>query len=193
MNNGAYTLKEFFSTGAKSGSAEVKSKIEKTDQIAALREKILNAMGKSGWPVTLDEIYRKAVDLLDISVLDLLVGAWNKYQALKKYGDKGRYPPTQSVIVPLSEHTVKSEHRPYIEILVNDEPAGKITFEITLSFTVRGVMLLIQDGKIKNVKTGEVKGKGTLKCEGALLLAQESRPIPLPGSVDLGDGIPIAE
>jgi hypothetical protein len=53
------------------------------------------------------------------------------------------------------------------------------------------VILLIQDGRIKGAKTGEIKGKGSLKCEGALLLEQDLRPIPLPGSVDLGSSIPI--
>jgi hypothetical protein len=95
--------------------------------------------------------------------------------------------------VPLSEHTVKSEHNPHVEILVNDEPVGKIAFQIALTFTVRGAILIVQDGKIRGFKTGEIRGKGTLKCEGLLLLEQDFRAIPLPGSVDLGDGIPIAE
>ena len=190
MNETAYTLRMFFSLGGKA-SPEVKSKLEKNDQTLQLREKISVAMGKNGWSAAFEEMYRKTTDLLDISVVDVLVGAWNTYQALKKYLDREKYPPTQSILVPLAEHTVKSEHNPHIDILVNDEPVGKIAFQIALTFTVRGVILIVQDGKIKGIKTGEVKGKGSLKCEGALLLEQDFRPIPLPGSVDLGDGIPI--
>jgi hypothetical protein len=192
MNDGTYTLKMFFSLGGKP-SPEVKSKIERNDQALLLREKISATMGKNGWSAAFEEIYKKATDLLDISVVDVLLGAWNRYQALKKYLDKEKYAPTQSILVPLSEHTVKSEHNPHVEILVNDEPVGKIAFQITLTFTVRGAILIVQDGKIKGIKTGEIKGKGTLKCEGVLLLEQDFRPIPLPGSVDLGDGIPITE
>lgn len=191
MDDGTYTLKEFFSARSKSGSPEIKSRLEKSDRIASLREKVSNSVGKPGWPMALEEIFKKTVDLLDISVLDLLVGGWDTYQGLKKYLDKEKYPSTQSVLVPLAEHTVKSEHHPRIEIFINDEPVGTIGFEITLTFTARGVILLIQDGRIKEAKTGEIKAKGSLKCEGALLLEQDFRPIPLPGSVDLGDGIPI--
>jgi hypothetical protein len=192
MNDETYTLKMFFSLGAKP-SPEVKSKMERNDQALLLREKISTTMGKNGWSAAFEEIYKIATGLLDISVVDVLLGAWSRYQALKKYLDKEKYPPTQSIIVPLSEHTVKSEHNPHVEILVDDEPVGKIAFQITLAFTVRGAILMVQDGKIKGIKTGEIKGKGTLKCEGALLLEQDFRAIPLPGSVDLGGGIPIAE
>lgn len=190
MNDGTYTLRMFFSLGGKA-SPEVKSKLEKNDQAALLREKISAALGKNGWSAAFEEIYKKTADLLDISVVDVLVGAWNTYQALKKYLDKEKYPPTQSILVPLAEHTVKSEHNPHIDIFINDKLVGSIAFQIVLTFTVRGVILIVQDGKIKGIKTGEVKAKGSLKCEGALLLEQDFRPIPLPGSVDLGDGIPI--
>jgi hypothetical protein len=186
------TLKEFFTARSKSGFPEIKSRLEKNDHVASLREKVSNTVGKSGWPVTLEEIREKIADLLDISMLDVLVGGWNTYLGLRNYVDKEKYPPTQSILVPLAEHTVKSEHHPYIQILINDEPAVKIAFEATFTFTARNVILRIQDGKIKGVKTGEIKCKGVLKCEGALLLEQDFRAIPLPGSVDLGDGVPIS-
>ena len=192
MDEGIYTLKEFFAARSKFGSPEIKSRIEKSEHMAPLRERVLNTLGKPGWPMALDEIYKKTADLLDIGVLDLLLAGWDTYQGLKKYTDKNKYSPTQTILVPLAEHTITSEHHPSINVLINDDPAGTITFQITLRFTVRGVILLLQDAKIKGVKTGEIKGKGSLKCEGALLLEQDFHPIPLPASVDLGDGIPIS-
>jgi hypothetical protein len=97
MNDGTYTLKMFFSLGGKP-SPEVKSKIERNDQALLLREKISATMGKNGWSAAFEEIYKKATDLLDISVVDVLLGAWNRYQALKKYLDKEKYAPTQSIL-----------------------------------------------------------------------------------------------
>ncbi len=191
MDDRSYTLKDFFSVRSKSGSSEIKSSLEKSDHTAALREKVLHVVGKPGWPAALEEIHKKTADLLDIRVIDLLVGGWNTYQGLKKYLDREKYAPTQSILVPLGEHTVKSEHHPRIEIFISDEPVGTIAFEIILSFTGRGVILLVQDARIKSVKTGEIKARGSLKCEGALLLEQELRSIPLPGSIDLGEGVQI--
>jgi hypothetical protein len=193
MNNSQPTVKTLFGMEGIRAPQDVKTKIEKAGQVSSLRERISTTVGKTVWPNAFDEISKKAVDLLDINLIDLLLGAWNKYQGLKKYLDKEKYPPTQSVLVPLAEHTVRSEHRPYVEVLINDELIATITFHVTVAFTVRGVLLLVQDGKIKSVKTGEIKGKGTVKCEEALLLEQDFRTVSLPGTVDLGEGIPIPE
>jgi hypothetical protein len=191
MHDVAFNLKEFFTPESKHSSADIRSRMEMSDRILSLREKVSAAMGKSGWAATAEEISRKTTDLLDLSVVDLLVGSWNTYQGLKKYLDREKYSPTQSILVPLAEHTVHSEHHPYLEIFVKDERVGTISFEIRLMFTARGVMLLVQGGMIKGIKTGEIKGKGSLRCEGALLLEQDFRSIPLPGSINLEDGLQI--
>jgi hypothetical protein len=193
MNNPQPTVKTLFGMEGKHAPQDVKTKIEKAGQVTSLREKISTTLGKTVWPNAFDEISKKSIDLLDINLIDVLVGAWNKYQGLRKYLDREKYSPTQSVLVPLGEHTVKSEHQPYVEVLINDEVVARITFHVALAFTVRGVLLLVQDGRIKSVKTGEIKGKGTVKCEEALLLEQDFRTVSLPGTVDLGEGIRISE
>jgi hypothetical protein len=121
-----------------------------------------------------------------------MVKAWNKYRELLKYTDKEKYPPDVSVLVPLAEHTIKSEHKPYIEILINDKSVGKIDFNINISLTLKGIILKIRDGKIKEIQTGSCKGKGTIKCEDLVILEKETESFSLPGSINLGEGIPIA-
>jgi hypothetical protein len=146
---------------------------------------------KVKWPVAFDIIVKKITDILDIGILDIMVMAWNKYRMLLKYADREKYPPGETLLVPLVEHTIKSEHRPFIEILINDKPVGKVEFNITISLMLKGIILKIQDGKIKGVTTGTCKGKGTIKCENIVILEKETAPISLPGSIDLGEGIPI--
>ncbi len=191
MDDAAFNLKEFFTPKSKSGSPDIRSRVESNERILSLREKVSTVAGKSGWPATVEEISRKTMDLLDLSMVDLLVAGWNTYQGLKKYLDKEKYTPTQSILVPLAEHTVQSEHHPHLDIYVKDECVGTIGFEIRLTFAARGVMLLVQDGMIRSIKTGEIKGKGSLKCEGTLLLDQDFRSLPLPGSINLGEGVQI--
>ena len=83
-----------------------------------------------GWGGALIEaqIFEKLKDLLAIGIPDILVAAWNKYRILLKYLDREKYPPNESFLVPLAEHSITSEHHPYVEILVNDQPVGKICF-----------------------------------------------------------------
>jgi hypothetical protein len=130
-------------------------------------------------------------ELLDIRLEDIFTGAWNKLQSLQKYLDKDRYPPEKVVLAPLAEHAIKSQHRPYIEILVNEALVGKIEFQIDLVLKLQGFILKIQDGKITEAFTGTCAGKGTLACENFVMLEKETDAIPLPGSLKFGEGIPI--
>ena len=111
---------------------------------------------------------------------------------LLKYTDKGKYSPNDIFLVPLAEHTIKSEHKPYLEILINDKSVGRIDFSINVALTLKGFILKIQDAKIKEIQTGTCKGRGTIQCEDIVIMEKETGSFPLPGSITLGDGVPIA-
>jgi hypothetical protein len=160
--------------------------------MSLLKEKVSKGIKEIRWPVTFNEIIKKVEDLLNISLSDIMVTAWNKYRMLLKYTDKKKYSSNETFLVPLAEHTIKSEHKPYIEILINDKSVGKIDFNINISFTLKGIILKIRDGKIKEIQTGSCKGKGTIKCEDLVILEKETESFSLQGSINLGEGIPIA-
>jgi hypothetical protein len=187
MDSSEITLHQFFAL-----KEDALSAIELSKGMEALKEKIQKESTAIKWPVALNEITKKVGDLLDISVIDIMVKAWNKYRELLKYTDKEKYPPDMSVLVPLAEHTIKSEHKPYLEILINEKPAGKIDFNINISLTLKGMILKIQDGKIKEIKTGSCKGKGNVKLEDFVIMERETDSISLPGSINLGEGVAIA-
>lgn len=187
MDSSEITLHQFFAL-----KEDALSTIEPSKRMEALKEKIQKESTAIKWPVALNEITKKVGDLLNISVIDIMVKAWNKYRELLKYTDKEKYPPDVSVLVPLTEHTIKSEHKPYVEILINEKPVGKIDFNINISLTLKGMILKIQDGKIKEIKTGSCKGKGNVKLEDLVIMEKETESISLPGSINLGDGVAIA-
>ncbi len=181
------TLNQFFPL-----KEDVFSTIDSSKGITSLKEKIQKESTEINWTIALNEITEKVKDLLNINVVDIMVKAWNKYGELLKYTDKEKYPPDVSVLVPLVEHKIKSEHKPYLEILINDKSIGKINFNINISLTLKGIILKIQDGKIKEIKTGSCKGKGILKLEDFVIMEKESESISLPGSINLGEGVSIA-
>jgi len=120
-----------------------------------------------------------------------MLRAWVKHGFLQKYVDKREYPPEETVVVYLAEHTIESKHHPYIEVLVNDKQVGKIGFEIIVALEIKGVGLSIQDGKIKEIQSGDCKGTGIIKCGNLVILKRDSVPISLPGSINLDRGMPI--
>lgn len=191
MNQSSITLNKFFFERKKDLSSKRLSALESVPRVVSLRGTILRDAKVVGWPATWSEIVGKMKDLLDIGIPEIMVSAWNKYQILLKYLDRKKYGPDETFLVPLAEHTIRSVHRPFIEVLINDQSVGKIQFGIDLSLHLKGIILKIQDGKIKEILTGSCKGKGILKCEDLIIMERETDSVPLPGSISLGEGLPI--
>lgn len=189
MNSLPTTISQLF-LSPEDLSAERFSSVESERVISSLKEKIARARVK--WPVVIDMVAKKIGDITDIKVIDIMETAWSKYRGLLKYLDRGKYPPGETYLVALAEHTVKSEHHPCIDILVNDKTVGKIEFDVAVSFKLEGIVLKIRDGKIREVLTGTCRGRGTLKCEGCVVIEKKIDAIPLPGVISLGEGVPIA-
>jgi hypothetical protein len=187
-NDTQITLNQIFSS--EELSQERMASVESCKKMSSVRARILKE-ARVKWPIAFEIIVEKIADILDVSIPGIMVGAWNKYKILVKYADSEKYPPNETFLVPMAEHTVKSEHNPYIEILINGKPVGEINFNITVSLILKGIILKVQGGKVKAINTGTCKGKGTLKCENIVILEKETRSISLPGSIDLGEGIPI--
>ena len=188
MNSEQVTLNDFFST-AQELRKDRFAKIESSEKDSRLKEALEEA--RLHWPALVEEVIPKVADLLNVTIPDIVKSAWKKYTEIQKYTDKERYPPGKSYRVKLFDQTVESEHHPFIEILINDQPVGRVDFEIMLSLTFESVILTIQDAKIKTLETGTCIGAGTVKCENHIILERKTEPIPLPGSFSLGQGIPI--
>lgn len=191
MNQSPITLNHFFSFEGEELPQDSLSGIESSEKISSLREAFSRETKGIKWSVAFREMIKQIADLLNIGVPDIMVKAWNKYSLLLKYSDRKKYSPDEIFLVPLAEHTIKSEHHPYLEILINNQTVGKMVFDINISLMLEGIILKIQDGKIKEILTGSCKGKGTIKHGDFVIFEKASGSISLPGSMDLGEGLPI--
>jgi hypothetical protein len=133
---------------------------------------------------------KNAKELMDVRVETILVSAWAKYFSLRKYLDKEKYPANSTVTVSIGEHVVKSEHHPYLQVLMG-RFESRINFGITVALTLKGVNLVIRDGRIRAIKTGECSAKGTVTCENVPIVEKKSQPVSLPGTIEFENGIPI--
>jgi len=133
---------------------------------------------------------KNAKALMDVRIETILVTGWAKYFSLRKYLDKEKYPANSTVTVALGEHTVKSEHHPYLQVLMNGFES-RINFGISVALTLKGINLVIRDGRIRAIKTGECSAKGTVTCEKVPIVEKKSQPVILPGMIEFEKGIPI--
>jgi hypothetical protein len=182
------TLRDFF--GGASALAEKLPAIEGSPAIRALMAAVAAGAGAVGWPRTLGGVAEQLAAALSVSVPRMLAGAWNRYRVLQKYADPKR--ANEVALVPLAKHTVKSRHTPSVEVVVNEARIGKIDFVVAVELELEGAVLKIQGGKITEIQVASCKGKGTLTCEGYVLLDEKSKAFPLLRNVKLEDPIEIS-
>jgi hypothetical protein len=193
MEHEVLTLRHFFAFHGPGLHRHRLEALESGEKMAALKERLARDVKGVGWPVAFSELVNKIGDVLDVQLSDVLAAAWKKCREIRKYADSTAYPPGETFLVPLAEHTVTSVHHPRIEILVDDHPVATVDLEIEAAIALEGVILRISDARIRGVATGSCTGSGAITCEGFLLLEKKTEPFRLPGTIDLGEGIPIGD
>lgn len=191
MNEPEITLKTLFLSPEGELPEGALSIIESGQPFLTLKDSIAKEIKGLRWNYAREEIMEKIGDLMDVSLVGVMGAAWKKYEALLKYADSEKYPPDEMILAPLAEHTLTSEHHPYLEILINDQSVVKIEFTITLALSLDGFVLKIQDTKIKGIQVGSIEGNGTITMGETVLVEKGFDAISIPGSIDLGEGIPI--
>jgi hypothetical protein len=174
------------------GMLEAKlSSAELENTLSHIKEKLKNQGCRIPFPFFKEQAVEKAAkDLMNVRIADILLSAWKKYFSLRKYLDRDKYPENVTVTTAIGEHTVKSEHHPFLEVLINGSEY-RINFGINLSLTIKSVILVIKGGRIRAIKPGECSAKGTVTCQSVQIFEKESQPLVLPEMIDLGEGIPI--
>jgi len=85
----------------------------------------------------------------------------------------------------LLDHTVKSEHHPYVDVLQNDVAIARLEFSVHLELQLEGVLVRVRGGRIDGLLAGRIKAKGTVKLGEFVLVERKLRPIAIPGSLSL--------
>jgi hypothetical protein len=169
-------------------SNEEWSQLESGKGVMELRRPLEEARLPGGWAGLRNTILAEAGGLLDIRLLDVMCWAWEKGRELEAYRDTERYPPDKTFSVPLVEHKITSTHTPHVDILMNHKKVGCINFAVNIEIAIKAMTLEIRNARIKKIHAGDCKAKGRFLCEGVLLAERESKPLDLPGTIDLGEG-----
>ncbi len=192
MANSVETLGDLFSAKEGQADQESREKLESHEKLQGLDEKLDAKPGEVRPGEATEKIMGTLGDLLDISVIEILIKVWNEGKLFRKYLDPDTYPANETIEITLVKHTITSVHRPYIEIRFDDARVDRIDFEISLTLQLQGAVLEIRGGRIIKVRAGDCTAAGEVKCEGFKLLSRQSRSVKLRGVVEFDDGITIA-
>jgi hypothetical protein len=165
--------------------------LERTKEAVGLKEELARKSKLIQWNVVRDILFDKTVEMLDIPLRTFLVPAWKKYQEILEFADAKKYPPNETELVSLAEHTIKVVHHPYLQVTYRGVALtnAEFTFTLEAELALQGVILKIKDGKILSIRAGAVKGSGELLLEEQSIIKKDFGSYELPGSIDLGDGI----
>jgi hypothetical protein len=126
--------------------------------------------------------------LLDLDVLDLVVGGWRKHAALVAAARRTLVAPGSEEVVDLVSHRIRSLHRPDVAILVDGVRVAKIDFELTVVFEVEALVAVVRAGRLVALRGGRCDLGATLQAEG-VLLARQQRRFDLDARLPLGAGV----
>ena len=143
------------------------------------------------WSSLAGEISEKLEKMFDIRLTDILAAAWKDYQALLDCADPSKHTPEETISLPMIDHRIETTLKPCLEIVVGERQPIRLTFEIAGELDLKGVVAKVQDASIRALHIGSCRAKGSVKCEGVLLIKRETRELDLPGRIVLGHGIPI--
>lgn len=183
------TLGDFF--GAQALSDKQADLVWAGDSLSTVSRELQGKVPGPFWLSARSAIDQALQSLLEVSLIDILGGGWNKYRALIEYRDRKKHPSEEVALFPLHEHTITSTHKPQIEIYVNDRRIGSIDFEIQLVLELETAILKIQDGKIWEIQTGSCRGTGILMYGPAVLYERKTSKVQLPKLMSFSKGLAI--
>lgn len=134
-------------------------------------------------------VLAKLSEVLNIDPIQLFADVWKKYQAVVDAAEKSKSGET--VFVPMAQHPITSYLHPYIEILLGPESIKKIEFVVTLTLTLKGIILKVEAERIRAIEAGTCEGSGEISVFKQSIWKREIKPISLLGTIKLGGGIPI--
>jgi hypothetical protein len=127
---------------------------------------------------------------LDLDLGDLVVTGWCQFADLTAAAKRTVAAPGSVEVVDLATHSVTWTHNPQIDVLANDARVATVHFELSISFTVKGLAATVRYGRLVGFSSGGCEVTGTLAAEDRQL-AQREAQFQLPLLVRLGDGIPL--
>ncbi|MEW9549589.1 hypothetical protein [Nonomuraea sp. NPDC050783] len=138
------------------------------------------------------EAARAGVELLrGIDLGSVLLNGWVKYRRLREAARYTLDNPGAGQMVPLAEHEIVSEHKPYIEVRLDGQPVARLNCGVNLVLHLTFVQASVRAGRLVRLTGGDCAVSIVFKIEGVEVGKARLVAVTLPLNRDFGDGIPL--
>lgn len=138
------------------------------------------------------EVAAAADGLLTLNLVDLAAAGWKRYDALRQAAKRSRDTHNGEEIVAMVTHKISSSHHPCVEVYVDGNSIGTIEITIQLTFTMAGILAVVERARLTAIRSGTCTVAGSLTVAG-VETAKKQRKLDLPGAVRLRRGIALLD
>jgi hypothetical protein len=189
MSDAPFTVNTLLRLPDKNFCDQVLASGASVEESNSTKERLSKGVRGLLWKALEGEIRRKAGELLNVDVMEMITSAWRESDVIRRLAE-GTKSKEATAHIPLHDHTIYSEFEPYIEIALGNL-TKRITVQAQMEIKLSGLILKIEDSKIKQIEAGSVTGTGDIKIKQLRILRRAFGPIALPAKVNLGNGIPL--
>lgn len=157
---------------------------EGSDNWKTFKSKVSNEV-KGIKTAAMPDLAKKVAELFEIPIPDIFLTSWKKAGGIQTLLEESRKAPETAMHAELGDHTINSQHRPHIEIRIQNKSVKKLEFTLNLVFNLKGFVLKIQDGRIREMQTGSCEVRGKMEYQGLVIADKKLAPITLPGVISL--------
>jgi hypothetical protein len=113
-----------------------------------------------------------------LELVPLLVEGWTKAKEIQAARARGG-----TEVVALASHTISVRHEPTIEFLIDGNSIGSIDVNIRIQFALKGVIVNVEAGRIRSVRTAEASASAVLGVGGQDFHTENLGTLQLPGTL----------
>jgi hypothetical protein len=179
--DGPTTLKEFFLGPPSEWQARFIKTAESQQSASGIGR--ATGIGDVDRRVMTTNVAEKLKDALEVQIGQILKSAWSQHRDLLDDLEKSKQSKSETFLVPLANHTIRSTHHPAVEVLVNDRRVAAFKFNANLMMRIQDAVLKVEGGHVVGVESGAWQGVGQLKCGPVTLVEHETEEFILPMSL----------
>lgn len=171
-------------------SKEQEEKLLSNPKVSAIAQAVRVLTAVTAKVPFVEDLGSQIKKAFEMPITDAVIGAWKVRSELREFTDPAKHPPQEQNTYHLTDFTVKSSYKPRLEARFNGK-VFPIELEAEIAIKVESGSLLIEGGRIWELRLGQITGSGTLSVAGTEAAKKEGKPLQLPGVVKFDQGIPI--
>jgi hypothetical protein len=168
----------------------IASALEAGGTADVVREKLAN-FTQATRNEALQEVERVSNELLDLNLIDVLLGALRTYEVLRAAGRRTIATPDSAEIVELVSHRVTLDNQPSIDLIVNGANVASVHLLLSLVIEIEALTAVVREGRLTALQIGRCDVNASVSIEGTMV-ARKHAQLQLPVSLPMGTGLPLA-